>query len=141
MTDNGANAWEESLIADLREHDGRPSFGPLAGQPILVMYSTGAKSRERRRAILTYTRDGDAYVVAASASGAPKDPKWLANVVANPDVTVEIGRGTFRATAEVAAGDDHDRLWAAHVAALPSFADYPTKAGREIPMVRLRESH
>ena len=136
MTDDPM-VWEEALIADLREHDGKPSFGPLAGQPIMVMYSKGAKSGERRRAILTYTRDGDAYVVAASAGGSPKDPKWLANVVANPEVTVEIGKRTFQATAEVATAGDHDRLWAAHVQALPNFAEYPAKAGREIPMVVL----
>jgi deazaflavin-dependent oxidoreductase (nitroreductase family) len=138
MTDD-AKAWEETLIADLREHDGRPSFGPLAGQPILVMYSKGAKSGERRRAILTYSRDGDAYAVAASASGSPKDPAWLSNVVANPNVTVEIGKRTFNASAEVAKGE-HDRLWEAHVAALPWFGDYPEKAGRVIPMVLLRET-
>ena len=48
--------WEENLIADLRAHGGRPSAGPLAGHPLLLMYSTGARSGERRRSILTYHR-------------------------------------------------------------------------------------
>jgi deazaflavin-dependent oxidoreductase (nitroreductase family) len=137
MTVDARNAWEESLIADMREHDGRPSSGPLAGRPLLVMYSTGAKSGERRRAILNYSRDGNAYVVAGSANGAPEDPAWIANVRAHPDVKVEIGKRTLDASASVTDGADRERLWNAHVAELPFFAEYPAKAGRTIPMVRL----
>jgi deazaflavin-dependent oxidoreductase (nitroreductase family) len=137
MPDIAANAWEEALIADLREHDGRPSTGPLAGHPIMLLYSTGAKSGARRRAILTYSRDGDAYVVAGSAGGAPVDPSWVANVAANPDVTVEIGKRTFEATASIIDGPEHDRLWDAHVRQLPWFGDYPEQAGREIPVIRV----
>ena len=136
MTDS-ANDWETALLADIRTNNGTPSSGPLAGHPLLVLYSTGVRSGEQRRAILTYSREGDAYVVAASAGGSPKDPSWLANVVANPEVSIEIGSRTFPATAEVTGPADHDRLWEQHVAALPWFADYPTKAGRSIPVVRL----
>jgi deazaflavin-dependent oxidoreductase (nitroreductase family) len=138
MPDDSANAWEDALLADIREHDGSPTSGPLAGHPLLVLYSTGARSGERRRAILTYSRDDDAYVVAASAGGAPVDPAWLANVEKQPNVTIEIGKRTFEATAELTGQADHDRLWERHVAALPWFGDYPEKAGREIPVVRLR---
>jgi deazaflavin-dependent oxidoreductase (nitroreductase family) len=137
MTNEDPGAWEEALIADLREHDGRPSQGPLAGQPIMVMYSTGAKSGERRRAILTYSQDGGDYIVAGSAGGSPKDPAWLANVRANPDVTLELGKRVVPATATIVDADEQKRLWDAHVAALPWFGDYPEKAGRVIPIVRI----
>src|SRR5690349_8138320 len=106
MADDSRNTWEEALIADLREHDGRPSQGPLAGHPIMILYSTGAKSGERRRAILTYSRDGDAYVVAGSAGGSPVDPSWVRNVAAHPDVTIEIGKNEFPATATIVDGPD-----------------------------------
>ncbi len=133
--------WENALIADLRAHGGRPSMGPLAGDPLLLMDSTGAKSGERRRAILTYSRDGDDFVVAASAGGSPKDPAWLANVQADPAVTLEVANETFPATATpVISGPERDRLWDQHVALLPRFADYPDKTGRVIPMVRLSRS-
>lgn len=134
---DGRNAWEEALIADIREHDGKPTSGPLAGHPLMVLYSTGAKSGERRRAILTYTRDGDAYVVAGTAGGAPVAPSWVANVAAHPDVRIEIGKHEIDATAAVIDGAEHDRLWDAHVSALPWFGDYPDKAGREIPVIRI----
>ena len=134
-----ANAWEEGLIADLRANGGRPSGGPLAGQPILLMYSTGARTGERRRSILTYSTDGDAYVVAGTASGAPKAPAWIANVTANPGVELEVGNEVFPATAEVAEGAERDRLWDQHVAELPWFGEYPAQVGeRVIPVVSIR---
>jgi deazaflavin-dependent oxidoreductase (nitroreductase family) len=133
-----AMAWEEDLIADMRAHGGRPTSGPLAGHPLMIMYSKGAKSGDRRRAILTYSRDGDAYIVAGSASGSPRDPAWVTNVQVHPDVTVEIGADSFEATATVIEGREQERLWEQHVAALPWFADYPDQSRRTIPVVRLR---
>jgi len=134
-----ANAWEEALIADLRANNGRPSSGPLAGQPLLLLWSTGAKSGKQRRSILTYSRDGQDYVVAGSKSGAPTHPAWYYNVQANPEVTVEIGTEKFAATATVEEGAERDRLWAQHVEQLPRFGDYPAQTGgRVIPTIRLR---
>lgn len=132
--------WEDDLIADMRAHGGAVTGGPLAGHPLLIMTATGAKSGEPRRAILTFSRDGDDYVIAGSAGGAPTDPSWLANVAANPDVSVEAEGRTFEATASVAAAADRDRLWDQHVAVNPHFAAYPEQSGRVIPMVRLTPS-
>lgn len=137
MTDWDPVAFEEGLIADMRAHGGVVTSGPLAGQPLLIMTSTGAMSGERRRAILTFTRDTGDYVVAGSKNGDPTDPSWLHNLRANPEVAVEAEGRDFRARATVADVRDRDRLWDQHVKALPNFADYPDKAGRVIPMVRL----
>ena len=139
MTDtSAANAWEEALIADLRSNGGTPSQGPLAGDPLLLMYSTGAKSGKRRRSILTYSRDGDAYVVAGTAGGSTTAPAWIANLAADPNVRLEIHNEEFAAVATITEGDDRDRLWTQHVEQLPRFADYPAQVGgRVIPMVRL----
>jgi deazaflavin-dependent oxidoreductase (nitroreductase family) len=139
MAERAANPWEESLIADIRANGGRPSEGPLAGQPILLMWSTGAKSGEQRRSILTYTRDGDDYVVAGTKSGAPVDPFWVANVAAQPRVKVEAANETFDAQATVyASGPERDRLWRQHVAELPWFGKYEEQVTtRTIPVVRL----
>jgi deazaflavin-dependent oxidoreductase (nitroreductase family) len=136
---DAANAWEEALIADLRANGGIPSGGPLAGQTLMLLYTKGAKSGQPRRSILTYSRDGDAYVVAGTASGAPKHPSWVFNVEADPNVTIEIGSGEFPATGTVVwKGPERDRLWANHVAQLPRFGEYPAQVGdRVIPVVRL----
>ena len=135
-------AWEEQLIADMRANGGRPSGGPMAGQPVLLMYSTGAKTGERRRAILTYSRDGDAVVVAGTANGAKVDPAWVANLIKDPSVELEVDTETFSATAAVHRdGPERDRLWNQHVEQLPWFGDYPSQVGgRVIPVARLTRS-
>jgi deazaflavin-dependent oxidoreductase (nitroreductase family) len=137
MTDWDPEAFTKALIADLREHGGQVTSGPLAGRPLMILTTTGAKTGHPRVAVVTYTRDGDAYVVAGSKSGAPTDPFWFGNLKANPIVKVEAEGKTFDARATVAEGADHDQLWDRHVAARPEFAEYPEKAGRVIPMARL----
>jgi deazaflavin-dependent oxidoreductase (nitroreductase family) len=138
MTETDYAAFESAMIEDMRAHGGQVTTGPLAGEPLLVMISTGAKTGRPRRAILNFSRDGADYVVAGTAGGSLTAPSWLANVRANPEVATEAEGRSFRARASVAEGTDRDRLWARHVAALPKFAAYPELTGRVIPMVRLR---
>ena len=136
------SAWETALIEDLRANGGTPSQGPLAGHPLMLLWSTGAKTGERRRSILTYSRDGDDYIVAGTASGAPADPKWVANVEKTPGVELEVANETFRASAEVfREGPERDRLWDQHVQQLPWFGEYPSQTeGRLIPVIQLRRA-
>jgi deazaflavin-dependent oxidoreductase (nitroreductase family) len=139
MTDTTtANAWEEGLIADARANGGHVTQGPLAGDEILVLYSIGAKTGDRRRAILSISRDGDAYVVAGTAGGSPTTPGWLVNLEANPDIEFEFGDQTHHGHAEVLReGPERDRLWIEHVTVLPRFAAYPEQTGRVIPIARI----
>jgi deazaflavin-dependent oxidoreductase (nitroreductase family) len=138
MTDWSASTFEDDLIADMRAHDGEVTAGPLKGHPLLIMTSRGAKTGDPRRAILTWSKDGDDYIVAGTAGGSPKVPAWVHNVAAHPDVTIEIPNTTFEASATtITDGPERDRLWDRHVAALPHFAAYPEQTGRVIPMVRI----
>ena len=137
MPDWDPEAFETNMIADMRAHGGKVTQGPLAGHPLLVMTMTGAKSGEPRRAILTYTRDNGDYIVAASKGGSPTDPVWLGNLRANPNVSIEVDTKTYPATARIVDEAEHGPLWKAHVEQLPNFAEYPEKAGRIIPVVRL----
>jgi deazaflavin-dependent oxidoreductase (nitroreductase family) len=130
-------SFENALIADMRAHDGEVTGGPLKGHPLLIMTSRGARTGANRRAILTWSRDGDAYVVAATAGGSPKDPSWLRNLEHDPNVTIETGNRTLQARAAIVDEAERSRLWERHVAALPWFAAYPEQTRREIPMVRL----
>ena len=140
MTDTAAS-FEDQLIAQMRANGGAVTDGPLQGHPLLIMTSRGAKSGEPRRAILTYSRDGNDYIVAGTAGGSRTDPAWLHNVEAHPDVTIEVNVETMDATTEtIVEGPERDRLWDQHVAALPWFADYPAQTGRLIPMVRISTS-
>lgn len=134
-----AQAWEEQLIADVRANGGRPSQGPLAGHPIMLLWTTGAKSGERRRSIVTYSQDPDGYVIAGTNGGhREKHPSWLANIHANPAVEIEVANATVDATAAEVIGPERDRLWDQHVAQLPWFGKYPEQiTGRTIPVVRI----
>lgn len=134
-----ANSWEEQLIADVRAHGGRPSQGPLAGHPLMLLFTTGAQSGQRRRSIVTYSRDGDDYVIAGTNGGhRAAHPNWLANIHANPTVEIEVANESFVATAREATGPERDRLWQQHVEQLPWFGKYPEQiTERTIPVVRL----
>ena len=80
------------------------------------MYSTGAKTGERRRSVLTISTDGDAYVVAGTAGGSEHTPAWVANLEAHPDIQFEFGDQTSSGRAKVYRdGAERDRLWDAHV--------------------------
>ena len=126
------------LMAQLRSGDGEIAEGPLAGKPHLIMTSTGARTGEPREAILSFVRDGERYVVAGTASGAPKDPAWVRNVTANPEVKVEAKGRTLQARAQIVTDEaTYRRLWDALVESRPDFAAYPAKAGRKIPVITL----
>src|SRR5437762_3754274 len=100
MTTVDYNDFTRHLMDDIRQHGG-PTSGPMAGRPLMILTTSGAKTGEPRTAVVTYTRDGDRYVIAASKSGAPTNPAWYPNLIAHPTVTVETGGETFQATAQV----------------------------------------
>jgi len=111
--------------------------GNLENQPLLLLTNTGARSGKTRVNPLAYTRDGDRYVVLASKGGAPSNPDWYHNVIANPEVTVEVGQQRFKARARVAEGDERERLFNAQAVQMPNFAEYQQKTSRQIPVIVL----
>jgi len=129
--------FEQVLIDEMRTHDGNVTTGPLAGHPLLILTSAGAKSGEQRLAILTFSRDHGDYIVAGTAGGSPTTPGWVYNLHEHPDVEIEAENRRFEATAQIVEGEERDRLWEQHVARLPHFADYPKKTDRVFPMIRL----
>jgi deazaflavin-dependent oxidoreductase (nitroreductase family) len=138
MTTSAAPTFEQMLIDDMRTHGGQVTTGPLAGHPILILTSTGARSAEPRQALLTWSREGEDYIVAGTAGGSPTTPSWVENLRRNPQVTIEVGNRTFDAIATVLErGDERDRLWADHVEQLPHFGAYSMKTDRVFPIIRL----
>jgi deazaflavin-dependent oxidoreductase (nitroreductase family) len=133
-------AWTRNLIADMREHGGRASSGPMAGKPLMILTTKGAKSGSDRTAIVTYHRDGDAWIIAASKSGAPENPSWYYNLLANPSATAEIDNEVVPVRAREATGEERDHLWNDHVAELPEFGEYPKKTDRVIPVFVLERA-
>jgi deazaflavin-dependent oxidoreductase (nitroreductase family) len=129
--------WNQNIIREFREREGRVG-GPFEGRPMLLLHTTGAKSGSERVNPLVYQPDGDdRWVIFASYGGAPKHPAWFHNLVANPDVTIEVGTDTVAARARVAEGDERDRYWTKQKTEVPTFADYERRTTREIPVVLL----
>jgi deazaflavin-dependent oxidoreductase (nitroreductase family) len=130
--------FNSDLIATLRANDGRVTSGPFAGRQVLVLTTTGAKSGEPRESPLVYSRDGDDIVIIASMGGAPSHPAWYHNIVANPQVTIEVDGATITAIARIAEGDERRRLYDQHAQVHQSFTEYEAKTGgRVIPVIVL----
>ena len=130
------------LPTDIREHNRKliEEFRANKGagdRPLLLLTTTGARTGRRRTTPMMYVSDGDRLLVIASNAGASRHPDWYHNLVANPDVTVEVGPETYEATAVVTAGDERDRLFAGIVEKYPFFADHQAGVSRRIPVVAL----
>jgi deazaflavin-dependent oxidoreductase (nitroreductase family) len=112
-------------------------FSALPGPQFLVLETTGRKSGQRRQTPLSFTRDGDAYIVIASNGGSPRHPDWYLNLQADPNADVDLAGRTKAVRAETVSGSDRDRLWRAAVQSYPGYTGYQMRASREIPVVRL----
>jgi deazaflavin-dependent oxidoreductase (nitroreductase family) len=128
--------FNAAVIADFRANAGRVG-GRFEGNTLLLLHHRGAKSGRDYVNPLAYLPDGDRYVVFASKAGAPSHPGWYHNLVANPDVTIEVGSETLKAVASVAQGAERDRLFERQAAVMPRFAGYQAATERVIPVVVL----
>ncbi len=130
------NAFNRNVIAEFRANDGKVS-GQFANAPLLLLTHTGAKSGLERTSPLVFSRDGDQIVIIASKGGSPNHPHWYLNIVAKPDVTVEVPGDTFKARVRITEGEERARLFRAQAALMPNFDEYQSNTAREIPVVVL----
>jgi deazaflavin-dependent oxidoreductase (nitroreductase family) len=134
MTDQ--NEYNRKLIEEFRATRANLDW-PFKGRPLLLLTTTGARSGERRTTPIMYMPDGDRLIVFASNAGALTHPAWYHNLMAHPQVTVEIGNETFDAIALVTEGAERNRIWSKTVELYPFFADHQAKITRQIPVVAL----
>lgn len=117
--------------------DGRVGAS-LGGRPMLLLRTIGAKTSKERTSALLYVPDGASFVVIASKGGSPTHPGWYHNLVAHPDVEVQVGRTTIAVKARVASGDERTRLWdKANEVNKGQYDEYQTRTDRQIPVVVL----
>jgi deazaflavin-dependent oxidoreductase (nitroreductase family) len=126
------NAFNKDVIAQFRANGGQV---PGRKYPLILLTTIGAKTGLPRTIPLNYSTDGDRIVVIASKAASPTHPDWYHNLVAHPEVTIEIGAETFTARARVAEGVERQRLFDAQAALMPFFAEYQQQTAREIPVV------
>ena len=130
------NDWNRQTIEEFRASGGKVG-GMWEGRPLLLLTTTGAKSGQRHTTPTMYLADGDRLLVFASKGGAPTNPAWYHNLLAHPEVTVEVGSKTYEATATVLSGEERDRLYARQAERFPQFAEYQAKTSRKIPVIAL----
>jgi deazaflavin-dependent oxidoreductase (nitroreductase family) len=132
MTDQ--KEYNRQLIEQFRAAQGG---GPFEGRPLLLLTTTGARSGQRHTTPMMYIPDGDRLLVVASNAGAPAHPDWYYNLVAHPDVGVEVGNETYDANAVVLAGAERQQLWDKIVAQYAFLADHQANISRQIPVIAL----
>jgi deazaflavin-dependent oxidoreductase (nitroreductase family) len=128
--------FNSKIIAEFRANDGRVG-GPFEGAPLLLLHTLGARSGQERVNPMMYQELPGGVAVFGSKAGHPTNPDWYHNLLANPRVRAEIGDRTIEFVARVAGGEERERIWSAHKAANPGFADYERKTTRQIPVVIL----
>ncbi|TME96100.1 MAG: nitroreductase family deazaflavin-dependent oxidoreductase [Chloroflexi bacterium] len=120
------------LVEEFRANHGVLT-GQMAGRQVMLLTTTGARTGLERTVVIGYRRADDLFVAIASNNGAPSDPKWLRNLLADPKATIEVGPEKLEVRARVAEGAERERL-----GAVVEYLDRQQKlTGREIPVVAL----
>lgn len=106
-------------------------------EPLILLTIKGAKSGQPRVYPLMSVPYGNTYLAVASKGGAPENPLWYNNLMAHPDVTVEVGTEKFAATARLLTGDERKQAFEKAVSVFPPYGEYQKKTSREIPVFLL----
>jgi deazaflavin-dependent oxidoreductase (nitroreductase family) len=128
--------WNSKIIEEFRANEGKVG-GQFEGAPLLLLHTVGARTGQQRVNPMMYQQVADGYAVFASKAGAPTNPDWYYNLLAQPRVEAEIGTETVELLARVAADEEREQIWTAQKAAYPGFADYEQKTTRQIPVIIL----
>ena len=126
-------AYNRQVVEEFRTHGGKVQGWP----PLILLTTRGARSGQMRVYPLIAVPDGDHYIAIASAGGASKNPQWYYNLRAYPDVTVEVGKETFQATARLLTGKQREEAFTKAVAVFAPYGEYQKKTTREIPVFLL----
>ncbi|MBJ7366363.1 MAG: nitroreductase family deazaflavin-dependent oxidoreductase [Thermoleophilia bacterium] len=135
--DPTGDSWIAEHVKVYVESGGKEGHIWQPGVPTLLLTSRGNKTGTARRTALIYGRDGDDYVVMASYAGAPTHPDWYLNLVADPEVVIQMGEEIASGTARTVADEDRDRVWKIMTAIWPDYDEYATKTSRKIPLVAI----
>lgn len=107
------------------------------GTTTLILTTTGRKTGKQRRNPLIYRQHGDNYLVVASKGGADAPPDWYLNLVADPEVRVQVKGDRFIARARTATAGEKPDMWRQMAETWPAYDEYQQKTKRDIPVVVL----
>ena len=130
MSDNEWIARNREVIEEFRANGGKA--------PLILLTTKGAKTGQERISPLMAVPYGNDYLAVASKGGTPENPLWYHNVIAHPDVVVEVGTEKFVATARLLRGAEREAAFAQAVSVFPNYAEYQKKTEREISVFLLQ---
>ena len=110
------------------------------GTKCLLLTTKGRKSGEPRELPLIYGTSGDDYLIVASKGGADAPPAWYLNLVADPEVEVQVKGDRFKAQAREATAEEKPEMWATMTKEWPAYDDYQSKTERPIPVIVLERA-
>jgi deazaflavin-dependent oxidoreductase (nitroreductase family) len=131
-----SNDYNTAIIEEFRANNGKLG-GRWEGSSLVLVNTIGAKSGQVRTIPLAYLQQGERIYIVGSAAGSAKHPDWYHNLIANPDITWELGEEPIEGNASLLEGEERTRAWHDIVAALPFFGNYQDQVEREIPVFAL----
>ncbi|ORA35031.1 nitroreductase family deazaflavin-dependent oxidoreductase [Mycobacterium aquaticum] len=130
------DAFNRGVVEEFRANGGKVG-GQFEGGNLLLLHTTGAKSGKPRLAPLAYVTVEGKMLIVGSYAGAPKDPAWVHNLRANPQVRIEVGGETYDATARELPVGERNATYPKLTELAPAFAEYQSKTSRVIPLFEL----
>lgn len=132
-------SFNRALIEEYRANDGKLS-GRMANSRLVLLTTTGAKSGQPHTTPLGYGLDGERLVVIASNNAAARHPAWYYNILARPEVMVELGAERYDAQATIYEGERRAAILELVRERVPFFESQQAKTDREIPIVILERA-
>ena len=129
-----AGTFNSDNIAEFRKNHGKVG-GWFEGTPLLLIHAFGRRTGKERVNPVMYLKDGERYLVFASKGGADRHPDWFLNLLAHPEVQIELGDDTIDVHAEEVKGDERDILYDRQATLYPQFAKYQRQTKRIIPVI------
>jgi deazaflavin-dependent oxidoreductase (nitroreductase family) len=136
MAESDDELFGDEHVRVYRETDGDRGYR-WRGTTILLLTAKGRRSGQARTTPLIHRTDGDRWVVVASKGGAPANPAWFENLMAEPQATIQVRGEKVAVRAAVADGEERARLWSEMAEVWPAYDDYQARTEREIPVVVL----
>jgi len=129
--------FNAEIIAEFRANQGQVEAPYPDPPPMLLVHTIGRRSGREHIVPMRCLPDGDSLYIFGSAHGSERHPDWYWNIVANPDIVIEMGTETIPVRATVLSGSERDEIFARQAARFPIFDEYQRKLTRTIPVVRL----
>ena len=129
--------WNAQVIAEFRANGGQVASPYDDPPPMVLLHTIGARTGQEHIVPMRAMPTGDALYVFASAHGSDRHPDWYRNVVAHPEIVIEIGTETVAVRVTEVSGAERDDVFRRQAARFPIFAEYERKLRRTIPVLRL----